>query len=160
MYQSEVKRVLQLIDQWGNETTIEKGGQMSIIKHQKVLAVFEKWALRYKHGQGYKEIIDKTGTVSTAGLTYEESEEDEVACMSMHEVRQEEIFSTLGVQGEVLKVHGVAPERKAEGMVRLIYENLDGLANTISGNAKLEKERGIIDDLEADLACFNEHNKI
>ena len=59
MYQSEVKRVLQLIDQWGNETTIEKGGQMSRIKHKKVLAVLEKRALRYKYGGDIRSRIGK-----------------------------------------------------------------------------------------------------
>lgn len=35
---SEVTRVLWLSDKWGNETTLENGGQMNRIKHQKVLA--------------------------------------------------------------------------------------------------------------------------
>ena len=142
---------------------------MSRIKHQKVLAALEKRALRYRYRGNWKEarredsegdVIDETGTVSTASLTDDESDEDGEPRLSLPEIRQQEMIATLGVQEEVLTVHGVAPGTKADGVVRLIYENLDGLSNTISGNEKLEKEKGIIDDLEADLACFNEHNQI
>ena len=63
------------------------------------------------------------------------------------------------MQDEVLQVHGVAPGTKAEGVARLVYENVDGLANKIGGNEKLEKAKSIIDDLEADLVCYNEHKQ-
>jgi hypothetical protein len=63
------------------------------------------------------------------------------------------------VQEEVLQVHGTAPGSKTEGVAWLIYENLDGLANKISGNKKLEKLKGLIDDLEVDLQSFNKHKQ-
>ena len=44
-------------------------------------------------------------------------------------------------------------------MTRLIYKNLDGSLNKIGGNEKLAKEKTIIDDLEADIACSNEHKQ-
>ena len=97
--------------------------------------------------------------VQTAGLTDEDSEGGAVDVRSEQEVWMEEIFSAMGVQDEVLQVHGTAPGRKAEGVARLIYENLDGLSNRISGNEKLEKEKGIIDDLEADIVCLKEHKQ-
>ena len=103
--------------------------------------------------------FDDKGTVLTANSTNKESKEEEVERMPLQEVRQEEIISALGVQEEVLQVHGTAPGLKVEGIVRLIYENLDGLSNKMSDNKKLEKEKGISDDLEVDLACFNEHKK-
>lgn len=62
-----------------------------------------------------------------------------------------------GVSDEVLRVHGVAPGSKLEGIVRLIYENLNGLNSRMSENEKLDKAKGLIDDLEADIACFCEH---
>jgi hypothetical protein len=70
-----------------------------------------------------------------------------------------EVISAVGVHDEVLTVHGTAPGIMGDGVTRLIYENLDGLPNKISGNEKLEKAKTIIDDLEADLACFNEHKQ-
>ena len=53
-----------------------------------------------------------------------------------------------------LKVHGVAPEKKGDGIERLMYENLDGLNSILSGNDKLEKARQIIDDMEADGGAY------
>ena len=68
-----------------------------------------------------------------------------------------EIEETSGVADKLLEVHGVAPRKKAEGVSRLIYENVDELNNRISNNDKLEKAKEIIDDLEADLVVYSEH---
>ncbi len=43
----------------------------------------------------------------------------------------------LGISDEVLQVHGVAPLSKGEGVVRLIYENMNGLSNKLSNNKKV-----------------------
>lgn len=53
-------------------------------------------------------------------------------------------------------MHGVAPGSKPEGGWRLIYENLNGIWLRILGNDKLEKAQGI-DDVEADIVCYDEH---
>ena len=63
----------------------------------------------------------------------------------------------MGIEDEILKVHGMAPGRKAEGVTREIYENCDGLNNRIGGNRKLDKAKEIIDDLEADVVMLNKH---
>ena len=106
-----------------------------------------------------EDLIDEMGTVVMEGLMADESKEDGLEMKSACEVRQMEVLSALGVKDEVLTVHGTAPGVKGEGVTRLIYENLDGLLNKIGGNEKLEKEKTIIDDLEADIACFNEHKQ-
>ena len=59
----------------------------------------------------------------------------------------------------LLKVHGVAPGKKEDGIVRLMYENLNGLNSILSGNDKLEKSRQIIDDMEADVVAYCEHRQ-
>jgi hypothetical protein len=51
------------------------------------------------------------------------------------------------------------PGQRLKGFAWLIYKNLDGLANKISGNKKLEKLKGLIDDLEVDLKRFNKHKQ-
>jgi hypothetical protein len=68
-----------------------------------------------------------------------------------------EMLEASGVKDELLSVHGVAPGSKAEGIMRLIYENLNGLNSRMSENEKLEKARELIHDLEADIMCYNEH---
>ena len=51
---------------------------------------------------------------------------------------------------EVLQVHGVPPGMNVDGVLRLIYENENGLNNRIGGYEKLEKLKGEINDLAAD----------
>ena len=58
------------------------------------------------------------------------------------------------------EVHGVPPGRKGEGITRLIYENLNGLQSTLLiKNEKLEKARRVINELRADIVCYNEHRQ-
>ena len=58
---------------------------------------------------------------------------ERVALVELQEkVRVEE----LGISEEVLKVHGVAPATKGEGIIRLIYENANRFSNRLSDNEK------------------------
>ena len=66
-------------------------------------------------------------------------------------------FYGIQVPEEILQVHGYAPPKKAEGTVRLIYENVNGFCNRLSGNEKLNRVREIHDDLEVDIAAYCEH---
>ena len=61
------------------------------------------------------------------------------------------------VTDKLLIVHGMAPGPKPEGVMRMVYENLDELNMMISGNEKLEKEKEIIEKLEADIVGFAMH---
>ena len=38
-----------------------------------------------------------------------------------------------------------------------MHENVDGLQNKIGGNEKLQKCKGLVDELEVDLLAINEH---
>jgi hypothetical protein len=51
----------------------------------------------------------------------------------------------------------VAPTSKAEGVTRLIYENANGINNKLSNNDKVKKAKEIINELEADIVAYNEH---
>ena len=52
------------------------------------------------------------------------------------------------------------PGRKGEGITRLIYENLNRLQYTLSNkNEKLEKAWRVIDNLQADVVCYNKHRQ-
>eukprot|EP00956_Cyclotella_meneghiniana_P001980 scaffold2227_cov52-Cyclotella_meneghiniana.AAC.2 len=140
-------------------------GQMNRTKHMNVLSALEKRALRYKNRYGATQVtevneIDETGTVDTQGLTDEDSDSGEVGgdeCRA--ETLQREMLEASGVTDTVLQVHGVAPGSKQDGVFRLVYENCNGLSNKISGNDKLDKAREINDELEVDVACYNEHRQ-
>jgi hypothetical protein len=66
----------------------------------------------------------------------------------------------MGVLEYLLEVHGLPPGRKGDRVTRLIYENLNGLQSTMSRkNEKLEKARRVINDLQADIVCYNKHRQ-
>ena len=98
------------------------------------------------------EAIDETGTVPSSIVG-----DDVEGRVTVEEQLRKEIRE---VSDYLLEVHGVPPGRKGEGITRLIYENLNGLQSTLSNkNEKLEKARRVIDDLQADVVCYNEHRQ-
>ena len=67
--------------------------------------------------------------------------------------KQTELEVVRWLDDYILKVHGVVPGKKKDGIVHLMYANLNGLNSILSGNDKLEKSRHIIDDMEADVVA-------
>ena len=63
----------------------------------------------------------------------------------------------MDIAEELLRVHGIAPGKKPEGVTRIIYENANSFNTRIIGNKKVEKAKEVIDKLEADVVCYNEH---
>lgn len=127
----ETARQIKLVDELGNRRYV-------LTKHQRVLSVLEKRALRYRGKRGYLNTatsdgdgIDETGTVSTEGLTDSESDGDSISSgvnfSFSSSIKQKELEEIRGVRDELLRVHGVAPGSKLEGTIRLIYENLNGI---------------------------------
>ncbi len=57
----------------------------------------------------------------------------------------------------MLQVHGYALPTKAEGTVRLIYENVNGISNKMCNNKKLERMQEIHNKLEVDIVAYSEH---
>jgi hypothetical protein len=76
------------------------------------------------------------------------------------EVEEQPIKEIRGVSEYLMEVHGLPPGRKGDRVTRLIYENLNGLQSTMSSkNGKLEKAWRIINDLQANIVCYNEHQQ-
>ena len=125
--------------------------------HPNVMTALEHWALRFKNSKSYEELedecllgeaIDETGTVQCPNVGG-----DKESRVNIEEQLRKEIREVLDY---LLEVHGVPPGRKGEGVTRLIYENLNGLQSTLSSkNEKLVKARRVIDDLQADVVCYN-----
>lgn len=160
-YEQQITRTIELIDKWGNKETRRQLGQMNKTKHRKILSVLEKRAMRYKCAstesgkdsleKTQNDNINETGTVDTSGLTGNSSAETERHFKEGRSVQEMELEQVSSVDEYLLEVHGVAPGSKQEGVWRLIYENLNGIWTRLSGNDKLEKARGIIDYMEADI---------
>ena len=63
----------------------------------------------------------------------------------------------MDIAEELLRVHGISPGKKPEGFKRIIYENANSFNTSIRGNEKVERAKKVIDELEADVLCYNEH---
>ena len=129
--------------------------------HQNVLTALEHRALHYQNSKSFEELedehlldeaIDETGTVLCPNAGGDKESGINVEEQLRKEIRE--------VSDYLLEVHGVPPGRKGEGTTWLIYKNLKGLQSTLSSkNEKLEKARRVIDDLQADVVCYNEHRQ-
>jgi hypothetical protein len=51
------------------------------------------------------------------------------SCNENDSIEKNRELNTIIIPDNVLQVHGYAPPKKAEGMVRLVYENVNGLNN-------------------------------
>ncbi len=92
---------------------------------------------------------DKTGTINTACLLKLSDEE-------IQQKKAREIIAA-EVNDEILRVHGHIPPKKGEGIVPLIYKNVNGFNNPLNSNDKVEKAKEIHDDLEIDIATYCKH---
>ena len=129
--------------------------------YQRVLTALEQRAVQYQNSRTYEELedeqlldeaINKTGMLLCASKRGEERSQVVVEEQLIKEIR--------GVLEYLLEVHGLPPGRKGNGVTGLIYENLNGLQSTMSKqNGKLEKARQVIDNLQADIVCYNEHRQ-
>ncbi len=91
-------------------------------------------------------MLDKTGIVNTCFLDH-------------REILQQEKIDIRGVLEEALKVHGLLPGRKEDGITLLLYENANGLSNRMCGNNKLSKCKDLFDELGADIVALNKHRQ-
>ncbi len=95
------------------------------------------------------EAINETGTVAAPSV-----EDAGEQCRTAEQTVSKEVG---GVLEYLLDVHGLPPGWKGEGVTRVIYENSNGLQSALSKNEKLDKARQVINDLQADVVCYNEH---
>ena len=51
----------------------------------------------------------------------------------------------------------MVPDKKAGGVTRLLYENVDGTRNIICNNDKFYKTKELADELGVDVVAYNEH---
>jgi hypothetical protein len=156
-------RTIELVDEAGNRTCKIQEGQMCTTSHSSVLAALENRACRFRgkytcmdnHLVSAAWAVDETGMVNALFLLHNESEISEQLATTEHQERNR--VMELGILEEVLQVHGVAPQSKGKGVIRLIYDNVNGLSNKLCDNKKVEKAKEIHDKLEVDIVAYNEH---
>ncbi len=131
---------------------VRQRGQMQTTSHTLVLQALSHRAENLYVTNTTKEqhwSIDETGRIDTLGLDI---------CKE-NDMLQQEIskLNAIPVQEEVLQIHSFAPPKKAEGNVRLIYENVNRLNTHLQDNEKLEKMKEIHDKHEINIAAYCEH---
>jgi hypothetical protein len=155
-------RVIELFDEQGMRTCKVQEGRMNITSHDSDLKALECRANHYKCKGNLQSkddwllawALDETGTIDTLQFLPVEEKRDRNALIEQQEKNR---VRELGLPEEVLWVHGVAPASKGEGIFCLIYKNMNGISNRLSDNEKLEKAKEIHDELEVDIAAYNEH---
>jgi hypothetical protein len=135
---------------------------MGITSHESTLAALENRANCFTHRGKLRGVddnlvtwaLDKACTIDSSLLcnNYENKEQ-----LALAEQQEGNRVTGLGVPEEVLLIHGAAPATKLEGVIRLIYENANGISNKLCDNEKVEKAKELHDHLEVDIMAYNEH---
>jgi hypothetical protein len=139
---------------------------MSITSHQAVILALEDRANRFMNkgklshleDRLFSSALDETGAVDVTlcvddGVDVLWGDEREQLVL----IQQQEInnLREYGITEDVQRIHGILPASKGEGIIRLLYENANGINNRISNNDKVDKAKEMIDELEADVVAFN-----
>ncbi len=158
----ENQRIINLIDKYGNHSSAVQWGQINITSHESVLASLENRASHNSNRGttcGINDNIihwspDKNGMVDTSFLCNSNENTKQIALVGQQERSR---VTEVGVPEEGLRIHGVALASKPEGVIWLIYENVNSISNKLSNNDKVEKAKEIINELEVDIVAYNEH---
>eukprot|EP00956_Cyclotella_meneghiniana_P027275 scaffold60862_cov41-Cyclotella_meneghiniana.AAC.5 len=152
------KNNLCVIDDVGAYRLLKLRSHLNVKSHQSTLSALEKRALRYQTKAKTATELDEDLVAGASAQSDEFHNQENIYNSSdWSEQEQSEIQQLLKEKAHLLEAIGIAPGRKADGIVRMVYENVNGLHATIGGNEKLEKLKVILDDLEADIFAFNEH---
>jgi hypothetical protein len=152
----ESSREIVTVDSLGNRHSRRHNGHLGITPHTKILEILANRARRFlpqmRRTQEEKKWdirIDETGTMVLS--------EEVLGRNRMMEARVAEERELREINDEVLEMHGTQPGKKPEGVVRLIYENANGIDGRFGNNRKVEKAKELHNNLEVDIAAYNEH---
>ena len=116
----ETLRTTKLIGEARDTRIVRERGKMGLVQHERIMAVLESRALRYRNGIKtridhdealYNEALDETRTVATEGLTDTDAE-SWADSASVEGAEARETQEVAGVNDELLEVQGVAPGKK------------------------------------------------
>jgi hypothetical protein len=153
---AENQYTINFIDELGNHSSTVQAGWMNITSHESILAALKNRASCFSNRGSIRGVdnnlvswaFDKTGIADASFLCNNNENTKRIALAEQHKKKR---VTDLGIPEEALQIHGVAPMSKAEGVIRLIYENMNSINNKLSKNDKVEKAKEIIDELEVDI---------
>jgi hypothetical protein len=130
---------------------------MATTEHNKILSILERQKRCFQpelrllqEQEALKPSIDETETLSSFEADLREKEIESQAHL-LEETAEKDL------KDNVLEIHGMAPGKKTEKVIRLLYENANGFYRRYSNNTKVKKVKELHDKLEAYLASYNEH---
>ncbi len=142
-----------MVDEQGRYYEDRTWGQLNGTPHKSVLRAlshrFQAFRIWNFRNSEHLWSVDEAGTIDTRNI----------GRLNLCETVQQEISEVNAIElpDETLKVHGNAPPPKAEGTIRLIYENVNGFPNRLSDKEKIGKARDLHDELEVDIAAYCKH---
>ncbi len=155
--------MIELVDDQGQTTRDVRYGSMATTSHVSVLNALTERSNRLRSNRGNLTssddlltswAIDETGTVDA--MLFMDSRENDEQCTAIEQQERRRVWE-VGVSNDVLRIHWTAPGLKGEGITRLIYENVNSLNNRLMDNEKVERAHELHDELEVDIAAYNEH---
>ena len=158
------QQIIELIDEHGNHSQQVLAGRRNITRHQSVLLALEARANQFSPGDKLSSLEDKllSSTLDEAGSVDYICEEtdvfsDEREQLVLREQQEIKELKENCIPDDALQIYGLFPTKKGEGIIRLVYENVNGISNRLSGKYKVEKAREIHNELEVDIAAYNKH---
>ena len=153
----ELRRVIETVDTFGDILSTVRPGRMEPIAYNAIMHALEvrsRGTSRSINLNGNPNTIDDTGMVDMTNVLNIIDEKNKKAAT---EQQEQTSIRELGIADQTLQIHGARPMRKAEGIIRLIYEKANGINNRLSDNEKVEKAKRLHNNLEVDIAAYNEH---
>ena len=132
-----------------------------MLPSQSALNALEKRAQRFHNKQSSRDALDQELTQSAlkgqgATLHSDLNVNNDYNCNDNNN-EYEAVQTILSQRPDLLEPVGIVPGTKGEGITRLFYENQDGLSLDMSEEGNLAKVKEILDEMEVDCYCFNEH---
>jgi hypothetical protein len=146
---NQYQRAIDLVDKLGNTISEVLEGRMNITSHDAVLASLEQRAKQYRcygkvgkignHNVLATVAFDKIGTVDASHWLQNGSKTNEQ--FALIEQQERNRVRDLGISDEIFRIHGIPPSSKGDGIVQLVYENVNGLSNNLSNNKRLKEQK-------------------
>ena len=153
----ENTRLITILDAVGAKRFIKKRGHLNVTAHSDTLTALEQRALRFLSRRQTQLQNDEDLIAEALEGDDADNSHSFINTWDRDSNELEEIRSQLEQHEELLRVLGTAPGVKADGIVRLVYENVNGLPARLGNNGKLDKIKTLLDDLNADIFALNEH---
>jgi hypothetical protein len=151
------------MDEHGNHSQQVLTRGIHITSHQSVLSALKAMANRSLsrgklptlNDKLLSSAVDKTGTVDYTCEEFDGFSNEREQLLALVEQQEVKELKENGISDKVLQIHGLFPTKKGEGIICLVYENVNGIISILSGNNKVEKAREIRDNLEVDIVAYN-----